>query len=254
MSLRRTLAVAVSLSILTSRAMAQDPAPPAPPPPAPPPPAWTGAAQASFLKTSGNTDTSVLGLGADVKYKGTSPWSVSAKTALSRGSFNGEENLRNFTAGLRGGRSLNPKTEVFLGADYAEDIYAGIDSRVGGEAGVSRKLSASEPHLLSVEAAFGFTHEVRLPARIGDDFAVGRAGIIYKYVISKTADLQNQFNFIANLNETDDWRLTNVAALTAALDSRFSLKLSYAIGHLNTPPFRKVKTDQTMSAALVAKF
>jgi putative salt-induced outer membrane protein YdiY len=253
MSLRRSLVVAVSLSILTSRAMAQDPAPKAPPPP-PPPPVWTGAAQASFLKTSGNTDTSVLGLGAEAKYKGTSPWSVSAKTALSRGSLDGEENLRNFTASLRGGRSFNPKTELFFGTDYAEDIYAGIDSRVGGEVGVSQKLSASEPHLLSVELAFGLTHEVRLPARIGDDFGVGRAGIVYKYVISKTADLQNQFNFIANLNESDDWRLTNVAALTVAIDSRFSLKLSYAIAHLNTPPLGKVKTDQTMSAALVAKF
>jgi putative salt-induced outer membrane protein len=223
--------------------------------PAPtPPPAWTGTAQVSFLKTTGNTETSVLGIAGDAKYKGASPWSVVMKAGLARGSDSGVENLRKFAASLRGGRAFNDRTDLFIEVAYAEDIYAGIDSRYGGEAGVSHRLTLVGRHLLSVEAAFGAIHEVRLPGKMASDFATARGGLNYKYVISKTADFQNQTGFTANLSDSDDWRLTNATALTAAINSRFSMKLSYNVAHLNTPPPGKEKTDTTAAAAIVAKF
>ena len=233
--------------------MAQEAAPAAAPAPTPPP-AWTGAAQVSFLKTTGNTETSVLGIAGDAKYKGESPWSVAMKAGLARGEVDGVENLRKFTASVRGGRAFNERTEFFIEAGYAEDIYAGIDSRYGGEAGISHKLTLTGKHLLSVEAGLGAIHEVRLPGKIASDFATARGGLNYKFVISKTADFQNQTGYTANLSESADWRLTNATSLTAALNSRFSMKLSYNVGHLNTPPPGKKKTDTTAAAAIVAKF
>ncbi len=244
---------AVLAICFASLVQAQEPAAVSPPAP-PPPPAWTGAGQVSFLRTSGNTETSVLGLASELKYEGTSPWSVAAAVAVNRGSVSGEENLRNLAASLRGARALDPRTDLFVEVAYAEDIYAGIDSRVGAELGLARKLRIGEPHLLSVEGGLGFAREVRLPEKVVDNFAFGRAGLTYKYVISKTAEFQNQASYIANLKETPDWRLMNVAALTAALNVRFSLKLSHTVSHLNTPPLGKKKTDTVMAAALVTKF
>jgi putative salt-induced outer membrane protein YdiY len=246
---------ALLLIALSGRALAQDPsAAQTAPSPAPTPGPWTGAAQVSFLGTRGNTQTSVLGLGAEAKYKGVSPWSVAAKAALNRGSAEGAENLRNFLAVLRVGRGFDSHTDLFFEAGYGEDIYSGIDSRVGGELGVSRKLSASEPHLLSVEIGLGAIHEVRLPGKTSKDFATGRAGLNYKYVISKNADFQEQFSFTENLDNSKDWRLTNLLSLTAAIRGRFALKLSHGLARLNMPPLGKKKTDTVVAAALVAKF
>ena len=239
------------LSLSASYSFAQDPgAVPAPPPPPP----WTGAAQVSFLSTAGNTDTSVLGVGGEARYKGVSPWSLGAKTALNRGSVSGKQNLSNFMAALRAGRSLNDRTEFFVETGYAKDTYAGIDSRYGGELGIARKLSIAEPHLLAVEAGLGLAHEVRLPKKTTKDFATARGGLVYKYVISKTADFQEQSNVTLNLSDSKDWRWTNVAALTAALSSRFSIKVSHTLSRLNTPPAGKKKSDTAVAAALVAKF
>ena len=56
----------------------------------------------------------------------------------------------------------------------AEDKYAGIDSRVAGELGLSRKLAITEPHLLAIEVGFGVAHEVRLPGKTSQDFGFGR--------------------------------------------------------------------------------
>lgn len=235
---------------LASPALAQDPAPS----PAPPPPTWTGTAQVSFLGTRGNTRTSVLGVGAEAKYKGVSPWSVGAKAAFNRGSTGGDENLRNLLGVLRAGRALNEKTDLFVETAYAEDQYAGIDSRFGGELGLSRKLSVTEPHILSIEGGLGGAHEVRLPGKTARNFATARAGLAYKYVISKNADFQEQVAFIENLTDTKDWRLAHTAALTASLTARFALKLSHSLLRLNTPPTGKKKTDTVIAAALVAKF
>jgi len=248
----KTLFLKLALVLLSSPALAQAPA--ATPTPAPPPPPWAGSAQASFLNTSGNTETSVLGLGAEAKYKGESPWSLALKAALNQGSDAGEENLRNLMGSVRVARALNEKTDLFLETGYARDTFAGIDSRYGGGLGIARRLTTTGKHLLAVEAGLGFTHEVRLPEKIGKDFASGRAGLNYKFVISKTADFQNQFNATANFSDGEDWRLANVASLTSAIDSRFSLKLSHTLAHLNTPPFGKKQTDTTIAAALVAKF
>jgi len=223
--------------------------------PAPtPPPAWTGNAQVSFLKTTGNTETSVLGIGGEAKYKGSSPWSLGLKAALARGKADDVENLRKFNSALRGGRAFNDRTDLFVEVGYAEDIYAGIDSRYGGEAGVSHRLTITGKHLLSVEAGLGVTHEVRLPGKIASDFGTARGGFTYKYVISKTSDFQNQAGMTLNLSDSQDWRFTNAAALTAALNTRFSMKLSYNVAYLNTPPTGKKQTDTTAAAALVAKF
>ena len=230
-------------------AMAQEAAP------APtPPPAWTGNAQVSFLKTTGNTETSVLGIGGETNYKGASPWSLGLKAALARGKSDEVENLRKFISALRGGRAFNDRTDLFVEVAYAEDIYAGIDSRYGGELGVSHKLTLTGKHLVAVEAGLGAIHEVRLPGRIASDFGTARAALSYKYVISKTSEFQNQSGFTLNLGNSDDWRFTNAASLTATLNTRFSMKLSYNIGYLNTPPSGKKKTDTTAAAALVAKF
>lgn len=233
-------------------ARAQDAAPVASP--SPTPPAWTGNAQVSFLNTTGNTETSVLGVGGEANYKAASPWSMGAKVFFSRGEEDGVETMKKLSASLRAGRALSARTDLFVEGLYAEDIYAGIDSRIGGELGVSHQLTTTGKHLVTVEAGLGVLHEVRLPASTAEDFGTGRGGLIYKFVISKTADFKNQASYIANLSDGTDWRFTDTAALSAALSARFSMKLSYNVTHLNKPPLDKKATDTTASAALVAKF
>jgi putative salt-induced outer membrane protein YdiY len=238
----------LGLLFIAALARAEDPAP------APTPRPWTGAAQVSFLRTSGNTDVSVLGLGAEVKHKADGPWAVGAKGLFNRGSLNGQQNLKNLALAVRGSRAIDKRTDFFVEGGYIEDKYAGIESRTAGEIGLARKLSITEPHLFALEVGFGLAHEVRLPGQTSQDFGFGRGGFTYKYVISKTADFQNQANYISNLKQSSDWRFTNVAALTAALRGKFSLKLIHSVNHLNAPPLGKKKTDTTIAAALVAKF
>jgi putative salt-induced outer membrane protein YdiY len=253
---RRALPTFLACLLGSARAFAQaqPTPPPVPPEPPPPPPSWTGNAALSFLNTSGNTDTYVFGIGADAKYKSTSPWSLALRAAFAKGEADDVETMKKFDSGIRVGRALGARTDAFADLAYLEDIYAGIDARYGAEAGVSHKLTTTGRHLLAVEGALGVIHEVRLPLKEGSDFGTARAGLDYKFVISKTAEFQNVGSFTLNLSEGDDWRIANKTSLTATISTHFSTKLSYTVAHLNTPPFSKKKTDATAAAALVAKF
>ena len=55
-------------------------------------------------------------------------------------------------------------------------------------------------------------------------------------------------------DRAEDWRIGNLASLTAKLTDVLSLKASYAVRYANFPVPGFKTTDTTTSIALVAKF
>src|SRR6187455_3122481 len=158
MSHVRPISTAVLCLLCAANAQAQAVAAATTPPPAP---HWTGSAQLSFLRNTGNTETSTFGVGGEANYKASSPWSGRLKGDFTRGEEDGIETLKKLGISIRGGRALATRTDLYVEGTYAEDIYAGIDSRLGGELGVSHKLTVTGKHLVTVEAGMGMVRESR---------------------------------------------------------------------------------------------
>jgi putative salt-induced outer membrane protein len=237
--------------LLTPGLLRADDAPcPAPPPP--PHPNWTAKAEASFVGTSGNSQTQTIGLGAEGEYK-PGPWSVSGKGVFVRQENENTESARRTFLGVRVARNLEPRLAVFVRGEYFQDVYAGIDRRLLAEGGVAFEAVKKEKHLLRLEAGLGYTDEVRLPPP-DLQFASGRLGALYQWKISNSAEFSEEGILALNLQDGGDWRYTNRAALSAALVSRFSMKVSYGIAYLHQPPAGRKNTDTTPGVALVAKF
>jgi putative salt-induced outer membrane protein len=245
---------ALSLSVFCGAVALGQPAPcPCPPPPAVPP-AWTGSAELSYLSTSGNTSTSSIGAGLEVDYKpAPSPWSVVFKAAYMRAATNDETTAEQFAAGLKGARTITERIDVFADASYLRNRFAGIDSLINGEAGAGYKLLAGPVHTLRPELAIGYT---RKNQAVGDDlrYASGRAGLLYKWQFSKTADFTNEISYLYDFDDSSNWILTEKAAVTATLTSLLSLKASYTLLYSNEPVPTFKKTDTATAVALVAKF
>ena len=224
----------------------------APPPPPPIPPALSGKAEVSFVSTSGNTSTQTIGAAAEVEYK-PSPWLFKAGFGFVRQESDDEVKARSFAALLRGGRKIADPIEAFVEARYLKNTFAGVDNRFSADAGIAWAFWKEGAHLLKAEAALGFTKEDRV---VGEDlsFATARAGLSYKWVISKTAELTDDPAFIADLSDASNWRFSNVLSVTAGLSTIFSLKASHTFAYVNEPPPGFGSTDTITSAALVAKF
>jgi putative salt-induced outer membrane protein len=228
-----------------------------------PPPIWSGKAEASYVATSGNSDAKTLGAGGEVVYApAPGVWNFKLSLAFIRAETNGTESARAFDGVLRAARKLTPRLEAYGQGAYRENKFAGIDHQWAGELGLAYQFLNADPHSLKLEAGFGYTKERRLqpapPAGPGGtedrNFSTARAGLEYKWKISKTAEFSEEASYTRDLKDSSDWRFADKVSLSAGVTTVLSVKLSYAWLTLNEPVPGKKKTDTITSAALVAKF
>lgn len=232
--------------------LAQTPECPCPVPPPGPPPLWSGSAEFSFLSTSGNTDTTAIGGALEVDYKPL-PWSIVLKAGYLSSSTDGITTSQATTASLKGTRDLTDRVDVYASAGYLRNTFAGIESLVGGEVGVGYKLLNGPSQFLRPELGFGYTTENET---IGFDrnYASARAGLAYKWQFSKSAFFTNDFSFLYDLSNSNNWIISEKAAVTASLTSIFALKASWTLLYTNEPVLGFEATNTATAIGLVAKF
>ncbi len=221
------------------------------PPPAPPPPLWTGSAGLSYLATSGNTDTRSLGLTAIFARKPT-PWGLEVTALANQAETDGVKTADRTVGGLRVKRALDERFELFGGASYARDRFAGFDSRVLAEAGGIYKALLGPRHTLAFDAGLTWTQEE--PVLGSTARWVGAvAGLAYVWQISATAALRERLGFYPNFEKTKDWRFGSETALEATLAASWAVRVGYLYAYDNLPPAGFEKTDGTTSVSLVWK-
>ena len=106
---------------------------------------------------------------------------------------------------------------------------------------------------LRVQVGFGYTHESRVDAT-SLDYPTGQAGFQFGWKFSKSAEFTQEFRWTDNLDNTTDWYLASVTAITADLTKILALKASYTYLYDNVPVPGFKKRDTLTSVAVVAKF
>lgn len=221
------------------------------PPPAPPPPLWTGSVGLSYLETSGNTDTSSLGLTANWARQPT-PWGMEITAFANRAEADGVTTAERYYGGLRGKRALGDRWELFGGASYASDEFAGFDSRVIVEAGGIWKALLGPKHELAFDAGLTWTQEEPVVGET-DDFAGAVAGAAYAWKVTEAATFRERLLFFPNFDTSDDWRVRSETSFEAAFAASWALRLGYLYSRDNLPAPGFEKTDSTTSVSLVWK-
>jgi putative salt-induced outer membrane protein YdiY len=209
------------------------------------------AAQFTFLTTTGNASTQSLGLTGDAAYR-PGPWVHSAKLGFVQLEDEGNLSARSLLALFRTARTLRERLSAYGQYDYFRDRFAGIEHRNTIEGGLSYVLVPSAVHRLVVDGGVGYQSEARLAAEDVDSATASSAGH-YKWQISPTADFADDARVVLTLADIGAWRLEQAAALTAAISSIFSLKVSNTIRFVNEPVPGFERTDTITSVALVMK-
>ncbi len=212
----------------------------------------SGSLGLSYIATSGNSDTSSLGIEATVKRK-PDPWGIEISALVFRAEKDGDKTAERAFGRARGQRALSGSWDLFAGASVERDRFAGIDLRAVAEAGVTYKALTGPEHELAFDVGATFTKEERLNAK-DRTFAGALAGVTYAYVISESAKITERLMFYPNFDETDDWRLSSETAAQAALSKRFALKLGFILRYDHVPPPGFDTTDTTTTASVVWSF
>ncbi len=253
-----TRAVLLWTLLAGSALLAQTPECPCPIPPAGPPPCWTGSAEFSYLATTGNSKSSSLGGAFELFYK-PAPWTFSLNAAYLRSSSRDPDTdesvltAEQFKGGLKASRDLNATLDVYARGGYLRDTFAGLDSLIAVDTGVGFKLLKGPSQFLRAEAGVGYTWENQT---IGFDrnYANARFGLNYKWVFSKSAQFTNDFGFLLDFEDTNNWIINDTAAITATLTSVFAIKASWTILYRREPVPGFRTTDTWTAVSLVAKF
>jgi len=227
----------------------------------PPEPNWVNSLGLSYVGTSGNTDTSSLGLDFKTTRKPT-PWGLDLAASFTRADDSGVTTAEQYYVGGRGIRALNDRWSIFAGLAWARDPFTGFDNRWLAEGGAELVAVKSEKHRLAFDAGLSWNSEDQI---FFDEVAMeeytetidwfgGVLGLTWDWAISKNASLSQRLLYHPNFDDTSDWRVGSDTAVTASLTKLLALKFSYLVRHRNKPIGDNEKTDTTTKASVVLNF
>lgn len=217
-----------------------------------PPPRWEIRWELSLVATGGNAETQTIGTAGELRYR-RPLWETLAKASFVRTEAQQIESARSLSVDLRQSRKVSDRLELFGLASFLQDRFAGIDPRLAATAGAAYALVAAPPHALKLDLGVGATRETRLG---GEHIAFATADLVVRYglTLSDTSAFTSESGGTADLETAENWRLVQTLSFTAGLTGVLSLKISYAVKHLNLPVPGFEKTDTLASAALVLTF
>jgi len=224
-------------------------------------PVWNGSLGLSWVATSGNTDTSSIGLDFGLESK-PQPWGITLAARGNRADDQGVTTAENYLVSARAKRALGERWEAFGGLAWAKDPFAGYDSQTQASLGATYKMVESKRHLLSFDGGFTHTWEDQIspvapaPTLVTDSisFAGGLLGLSWDWQIGATSKLTQRLVYLPNFDDSADWRLNSVTAIEAAVNQWLALRIGYDLRYRNAPIGDADDTDATSTASVVFNF
>ena len=219
---------------------------------APAPKSYEGTAEVSSIVTNGNTKNQTTGLAMDLTYK-PDPWLVNVKSKYLTTISQEIQTQESFEVAGRGGRKLSDLFDLFIEHTYLKNRFAGLENRYVTSAGAGYFALKNDKHTLKAELLLGYTDEERTDLT-RPQFMSGGGSVLYKWKVAATSEFTHETKYQPNFATADDWRLVSETAISAAISSMLSSKISWKYEHVNLPPAGKVKGDTTTTVSLLTKF
>lgn len=220
---------------------------------------WSGEGSFSAGSTSGNTDTTDLGLGLDLNRK-MGPWAVGIDAAADFGEIDGVESKNRLFFAGNVDRDINEKLFTFGQASYERDEFSGFESRIFVGAGLGYHIFKSEKVNWTVRGSPGLKIDevkevitagiVTTPGETLESFSVlGKSD--FGYAFNESVSLNNATDLIYAEEST---QINNSIGITATLTNTLSARASYDIRHDTNPPVGFEETDTATRLSLVYRF
>lgn len=213
-------------------------------------PAWAVELGLSYLANGGNSDTESFGFDLEAVRR-PEPWGLEVVAQFNRAEQDGEKTAERSHAGVRGTRNLTERWDAFFGISAEQDEFSSIDLRAVVEAGAVYKALLGPRHKLDLDAALTWTDEERLPPGVDESWIGALLGVNYEFAIGENAVFSQHLRYFPNVDESSDWRADSLTALTATINQRLAVRVSYEIRYRNLPIGDNDDTDTTSKVALV---
>lgn len=217
----------------------------------PPPPLWAGQISASYVASSGNTNTSTVGASGELAWQ-PGPYKVVVGSEFIRTRTDDTLGSKRLGSALRAERTLPLRLSVAVEGSYYQDLPSGIRDQFAFNVGGLGHVLKGEHRSLDVLLALTKTLENRVIAPDRDFFG-GRIGLDFCYKPNEVLSVESGISYVRGFADPSNYRVKTSTAATVAFSGRFALKFSHQL-YRNKPDPGKRSTDQTMLASLVVRW
>ena len=221
------------------------------PPAKEPLPLWDVQVGASFVGTTGNSDTSSTGIDFAGHRRG-DLWKIDSTATAVRTSDQGLTTAERYLGMVRGQRTLTPLVGVSIGERLERDRFSGIDLRSILDAGLSWALVRRTDWALDGVTGLGWNHESRT---VGADLndPVGTFQLLSRIPFAGGETTQ-RVTYYPDFSATSAYRTEAEVTAQASMTTRLALKIGYLFRYSNAPVPGFKKTDNTTTASVVLRW
>jgi putative salt-induced outer membrane protein YdiY len=212
-------------------------------------PLWDAQVAASFVGTSGNSDTASTGADFAGHRRG-AVWLMDAAATAVLTRSNDEKTAERYLGMLRGQRKLTLILGLSAGEKLERDKFAGIDLRSILDGGFTWALLRRPTWTVDGVTALAWSHESRTIGS-GVDDPVGVFQLLSRVPFGPTGDMTQRFTYYPDFKTTSAYRSEAELTAQAAMAAHFALKIGYLLRYSNAPVPGFKKTDNTTTASVV---
>lgn len=230
---------------LAGSASAQAPAPE-------PVPLWDVQLGASFVGTSGNSDTSSLGANFEA-HRRWPVWIFDTVATAVHTTDRGNTTAEQYIAAFRVRRKLSERISATSGWRYERDRVAGLDIRSLLDGGLTYAIIKEPQWTLDGLTTLAWNHEEWVTGETRNS-AEAVLGVLSKYTFGSTGETTQRFNFYPNLTESTGYRSEAEVTAQAALNKRLALKFGFLWRYNHNPVAGFERSDTTTTASIVVRW
>ncbi|MEM7329621.1 MAG: DUF481 domain-containing protein [Pseudomonadota bacterium] len=216
---------------------------------------WSGEGSLSAGITTGNTETTDLGLGVDMA-RTVNVWTVGVQATADYGETDGAETKNRIFLGTNLDRQINDRLFGFGQLTYERDEFSGFESRAFIGGGLGYDVLASDATTWTVRGGPGLKIdeiEAVLDTTTVPATVLSPATTEESFGAIAQSNFAHQFNDnVAFTNDTTavyaetSTQLGNIAAVTATLTDTLSARVSFEVRH-DTDPVQGFESTDTIS-------
>lgn len=201
---------------------------------------WSGEASLTGSKTTGNTETTDLGLGLKLK-KVSDVWRHSFRANADFGRVSGTTNKERYALGYQIDRDLTDRLYALGNADYYRDEFGAFEQGYYIGTGLGYKAIVPGPVGWDVEAGVGYrSQKSQGPLSVTENELAVRGASKFDWALNDNVSFFNNSEIIYASSDTYLW---NEAGLTATLMGNLAARASFRVDHHTDVPVGREKTD-----------
>jgi putative salt-induced outer membrane protein YdiY len=215
-------------------------------------PLWDAQVGASFVGTSGNSDTSSTGIDFGAHRRG-DVWKIDSTATAVHTADHGIDTAERYLGTLRGQRMLTQTIGLSAGERLEHDTFAGINVRSILDGGLSWALVKRDEWTLDGITGLAWDHEARTIGTEVDD-PVGLFQLLSRIPFGGAGDTIERVTFYPDFRTASAYRTEVELTAQASMNSRLALKIGYLYRYSNDPVPGFKKSDGTTTASVVLRW